>query len=158
MYLYNIYNTCVSATSILFLVDIYCMLYIGPCRHRIKSKAKSGRGNGVPTERAQLCPVTILLLHSSGCQAQSPPRTEGLGEGKYVGVAAAVQGLGDGCSWGWVGGGVEPGSRWGAGGVQVGRGSSRTQALSSPGLGGSEDWGRRASHVWTSSRGIHLCS
>lgn len=137
---------------------MYCMLYIGPCRHRNKSKAKSGRGNGVPTERAQLWPVTVLSLHRSGCQAQSPPRTEDLGGWEVCGGGCCRAGPRRWCSWGWVGGGVEPGSRWGAGGVQVGRGSSRTQALSTPGLGGSEDWGKRASHVWASSKGMRLCS
>lgn len=43
-------------------------------------------------------------------------------------------------------------------GVQVGRGSSRPQALSTPGLQGPEDWDRRLSHVWTSSKDISLCS
>lgn len=43
-------------------------------------------------------------------------------------------------------------------GMQVGRGSSRPQAPSTPGLQGSEDWSTRVSHRWTSSMGIYLCS
>lgn len=49
-------------------------------------------------------------------------------------------------------------------GVQVGRGSSRPQALSTPGLQGPEDWDRRLSHVCAQNhyashglpRGLHL--
>lgn len=43
-------------------------------------------------------------------------------------------------------------------GMQVGRGSSRPQALNTPGLRGSEAWRTMVSHRWTSSKGIHLCS
>lgn len=90
--IYPIFAIHVSlATSIAFLVGMYCILYIRPRHHGNNSKAKSGRlGNGVSKERAQLClpaPIppqkeALAVLRGSGCQAQSPPSTEVLGGGK----------------------------------------------------------------------------